>query len=99
MTLLEATRFLKDALGVVDGAQLAALRLGLVGIGIILLLILRPQGLFAEPRKRVRDFFPNDDVVADRPAAARSARAWAADPSVPSFQHRESEVSSRESQL
>jgi ABC-type branched-subunit amino acid transport system permease subunit len=97
MTLLEATRFLKDALGVVDGAQLAALRLGLVGIGIILLLILRPQGLFAEPRKRVRDFFPGDDVTADRPAAAaRSARAFA-DPSVPSFQHRESEVTSRES--
>jgi branched-chain amino acid transport system permease protein len=100
MTLLEATRFLKDALGVVDGAQLAALRLGLVGIGIILLLILRPQGLFAEPRKRVRDFFPDDDVAADRPAAAAlSARAWDADSPVPSFQHRESEVSSRESQV
>jgi branched-chain amino acid transport system permease protein len=98
MTLLEATRFLKDALGVVDGAQLAALRLGLVGVGIILLLILRPQGLFPEPRKRVRDFFPDDDVAADRSAAAtRSARAFAADPSVPSFQHCESEVSSRES--
>jgi branched-chain amino acid transport system permease protein len=89
MTLLEATRFLKDALGVVDGAQLAALRLGLVGIGIILLLILRPQGLFAEPRKRVRDFFPDEDVATGRPAAA--AR------SLPSFQHYESEVSSRES--
>jgi branched-chain amino acid transport system permease protein len=97
MTLLEATRFLKDALGVVDGAQLAALRLGLVGIGIILLLILRPQGLFAEPRKRVRDFFRDDEVLPDRSAAARSPRAFAADPSVPSFQHYESEVSSRES--
>jgi branched-chain amino acid transport system permease protein len=98
MTLLEATRFLKDALGVVDGAQLAALRLGLVGVGIILLLILRPQGLFAEPRKRVRDFFPDDEALPDRSAAAvRSARTFAADPSVPSFQHCESEVSSRES--
>lgn len=61
MTLIEATRFLKDALNVVDGAQLAALRLGLIGIGIILLLILRPQGLMAEPHKRVSDFFPNDE--------------------------------------
>ncbi|HEY0218751.1 MAG TPA: branched-chain amino acid ABC transporter permease [Afipia sp.] len=61
MTLIEATRFLKDVLNVVDGAQLAALRLGLIGIGIILLLILRPQGLMAEPHKRVRDFFPNDE--------------------------------------
>ncbi len=63
MTLIEATRFLKDVLNVVDGAQLAALRLGLIGIGIILLLILRPQGLMAEPHKRVRDFFPSDKGV------------------------------------
>jgi ABC-type branched-subunit amino acid transport system permease subunit len=60
MALIEATRFLKDALNVVDGAQLAALRLGLIGIGIILLLILRPQGMLAEPYQRVRDFFPDD---------------------------------------
>lgn len=61
MTLIEATRFLKDFLNIVDGAQLAALRLGLIGVGIILLLILRPQGLMAEPRKRIHDFFPNDE--------------------------------------
>lgn len=96
MTLLEATRFLKDALAIVDGAQLAALRLGLIGIGIILLLILRPQGLFGEPRKRVRDFFPDDDASAGRAAAPRSTTAWDADPAVPSFQHCESEVSNRE---
>ncbi len=101
MTLIEATRFLKDALAVVDGAQLAALRLGLVGLGIVLLLILRPQGLFAEPQKQVSDFFPDDDVPADRPSAAsqRSAPVWAVDPAgaAPSFKHCESEVSSRES--
>jgi branched-chain amino acid transport system permease protein len=97
MTLLEATRFLKDALAVIDGAQLAALRLGLVGIGIILLLILRPQGLLPEPRRRVSDFFPDRDGSADRTAAVtRPATAWSADPS-PSFQHCESEASSRES--
>ena len=60
MALLEATRFLKDAVEMIDGTQLAALRLGLIGLGIVLLLLLRPQGLFSEPRRRVRDFFPND---------------------------------------
>jgi branched-chain amino acid transport system permease protein len=60
ISLIEATRFLKDVLNVVDGVQLFALRLGLVGVGIILLLLLRPQGMFPEPRKRVQDFFPND---------------------------------------
>jgi ABC-type branched-subunit amino acid transport system permease subunit len=59
MALLEATRFLKDAVEIIDGTQLAALRLGLIGVGIVLLLILRPQGLLAEPQRRVRDFFPD----------------------------------------
>jgi ABC-type branched-subunit amino acid transport system permease subunit len=61
MALLEATRFLKDAVALIDGAQLAALRLGLIGVGIVLLLILRPQGLLAEPQRKVRDFFPDDE--------------------------------------
>ncbi|SDS49511.1 branched-chain amino acid ABC transporter permease [Bradyrhizobium canariense] len=75
MALIEATRFLKDVLQVVDGAQLSALRLGLVGIGIILLLILKPQGLLPEPRKQVRDFFPEseEDVEASRSSPGRSA--------------------------
>jgi ABC-type branched-subunit amino acid transport system permease subunit len=60
MALLEAARFLKDAIQVIDGTQLAALRLGSIGVGIVLLLILRPQGLFPEPRRRVHDFFPDD---------------------------------------
>lgn len=58
MALLEATWFLKDLVPSIDGAQLSALRLGMIGIGIVLLLILRPQGLVAEPRRRAREFFP-----------------------------------------
>ncbi len=61
IALIEATRFLKDALNMIDGVQLFALRLGLVGLGIILLLRLRPQGLLAEPRRRARDFFDDKE--------------------------------------
>jgi branched-chain amino acid transport system permease protein/neutral amino acid transport system permease protein len=61
MALLEATRFLKDAVAMIDGTQLAALRLGLIGVGIILLLILRPQGLLSEPQRRSRDYFPDNE--------------------------------------
>ena len=61
MALLEATRFLKDAVAMIDGTQLAALRLGLIGVGIILLLILRPQGLLPEPQRRSSDFFPDHE--------------------------------------
>jgi ABC-type branched-subunit amino acid transport system permease subunit len=59
MALIEATRFLKDVIPILDSTRLAALRLALIGIGIIVLLIYRPQGLIAEPRLRSRD------VVAD----------------------------------
>jgi branched-chain amino acid transport system permease protein len=58
MALLEGTRFLKDFVSIIDGTQLAALRLGLIGVGIIVLLIFRPQGLVGEPKRHVRDFFP-----------------------------------------
>lgn len=50
MILFEATRFLKDFVSFVDSTQLAALRLGMIGLGIILLLIYRPGGLMTEPR-------------------------------------------------
>jgi branched-chain amino acid transport system permease protein len=50
MALLEATRFLKDVIPFLDGTKLAALRLAMIGAGIILLLIFRPQGAMAEPR-------------------------------------------------
>lgn len=63
MALIEATRFLKDALNMIDGVQLFALRLGLVGLGIILLLRLRPQGLLAEPRRPARDFFDDKEQI------------------------------------
>jgi branched-chain amino acid transport system permease protein len=92
MTLIEATRFLKDALAVIDGAQLAALRLGLVGIGIMVLLIARPQGLIAEPRKRARDFFGEGDAKSD-------ARPWPLQgaPAVATSQTCQSNISSEES--
>jgi branched-chain amino acid transport system permease protein len=63
MALIEATRFLKDALNMIDGVQLFALRLGLVGLGIILLLRLRPQGLLSEPRQLARDFVDNKEQI------------------------------------
>ena len=63
MALIEATRFLKDALNMIDGVQLFALRLGLVGLGIILLLRLRPQGLLSEPRQPARDFFDDKEQI------------------------------------
>jgi branched-chain amino acid transport system permease protein len=63
MALIEATRFLKDALNMIDGVQLFALRLGLVGLGIILLLRLRPQGLLSEPRRPARGFFDDKEQI------------------------------------
>lgn len=61
MVLLEATRFLKDVIPFVDGVQLAALRLALIGAGIIALLIYRPRGLMREPRLKSVDLFPTPD--------------------------------------
>lgn len=58
MALIEGTRFLKDYVAFIDGTQLAALRLGMIGAGIVLLMIYRPQGLLAEPRLRLRDRLP-----------------------------------------
>jgi branched-chain amino acid transport system permease protein len=60
MALIEGTRFLKDAIPILDNTRLAALRLALIGVGIIVLLIYRPQGLIAEPRLRCRDVIPDD---------------------------------------
>ncbi len=48
MFLLEATRFLKDFVVVLDNAQVAAIRLILIGAGLIALLIFRPQGFLGE---------------------------------------------------
>lgn len=61
MALLEGTRFLKDFVTVIDGVQLSAVRLGMIGAGIVLLLILRPQGLAPEPKRRAADVLPHDN--------------------------------------
>ena len=50
MILVEGSRFLKDMFGVLDAAQLAAIRLILIGLGLILFLIYRPQGFLPEYR-------------------------------------------------
>jgi ABC-type branched-subunit amino acid transport system permease subunit len=52
MVLLEGSRFLKDFVDVLDSDQLAAVRLILIGLGLILFLIFRPQGFGREPRLR-----------------------------------------------
>lgn len=58
MFLLEATRFLKDVIDVLDNGQIAAIRLIMIGAGLILLLIFRPQGLAREYRLPAPDITP-----------------------------------------
>jgi len=53
MVLLEGSRFLKDFLPFVNAQQAAALRLMLIGVGLILLLIFRPNGIASEYRLQV----------------------------------------------
>jgi branched-chain amino acid transport system permease protein len=48
--LIESTRFLKDAVEIIDASQLAAFRLILIGAGLVLVLIYRPQGIASEYR-------------------------------------------------
>jgi branched-chain amino acid transport system permease protein len=50
MCLIEGSRFLKDMIQVLDATQLAAIRLILIGLGLILFLIYRPQGFAREYR-------------------------------------------------
>ena len=52
MVLVEGSRFLKDVVEVFDATQLASLRLILIGVGLILFLIYRPQGFMAEHKAR-----------------------------------------------
>jgi branched-chain amino acid transport system permease protein len=54
IALLEGSRFLKDVIPVLDAGQLAAVRLILIGLGLILLLIYLPQGIRREFRLHVR---------------------------------------------
>lgn len=53
MVLLEGSRFLKDAIPALNSDQLAAIRIIIIGVGLILLLILRPQGFLRERRLQV----------------------------------------------
>jgi branched-chain amino acid transport system permease protein len=48
--LLEGSRFLIDAVSIFSSAELAAIRLFLVGTGLVAILILRPAGFWKEPR-------------------------------------------------
>lgn len=50
MCLIEGSRFLKDMVQVLDATQLASIRLILIGLGLILFLIYRPQGFMPEYR-------------------------------------------------
>ena len=53
MVLLEGSRFLKDAIPALDSDQLAAIRIIIIGVGLIGLLIWRPQGFLREYRLKV----------------------------------------------
>jgi len=50
MVLLEGSRFAKDLIPTLDSDQLAAIRIIIIGVGLIVLLIFRPQGFMREYR-------------------------------------------------
>jgi ABC-type branched-subunit amino acid transport system permease subunit len=52
MLLLEGSRFAKDMIPTLDSDQLAAIRIIIIGVGLIVLLIYRPQGFLREYRLR-----------------------------------------------
>jgi len=56
MVLIEGSRFLKDLFNVLDATQLAAIRLIFIGLGLIVFLIYRPQGLLPEYRLKTKSF-------------------------------------------
>ena len=69
MCLIEGSRFLKDLIQVLDATQLAAIRLILIGLGLILFLIYRPQGFMAEYRLKSASLIdPASAPGSDRPA-------------------------------
>lgn len=53
MVLLEGSRFVKDAIPALDSDQLAAIRIIIIGAGLIALLIWRPQGFLREYRLKI----------------------------------------------
>jgi ABC-type branched-subunit amino acid transport system permease subunit len=58
MVLFEGTRFLKDFLPFLEPSQAAPLRLILIGVGLILMLIFRPDGVVPEYRLSVHERTP-----------------------------------------
>jgi branched-chain amino acid transport system permease protein len=67
MSLIESTRFLKDAINILDATQLSALRLIAVGVGLVLLLIYRPQGIAWEYRLKSKTLVPHEAASAALP--------------------------------
>jgi ABC-type branched-subunit amino acid transport system permease subunit len=61
MVLFEGTRFLKDFLPFLEPSQAAPLRLILIGVGLILMLIFRPDGVVPEYRLSVHERTPRTD--------------------------------------
>lgn len=53
MILLEGSRFARELIPGLDSDQLAAIRIIMIGVGLILLLIFRPQGFMREYRLKV----------------------------------------------
>ena len=53
MLLLEGSRFVKDLIPGIDSDQLAAIRIIIIGVGLIMLLIYKPQGYLREYRLQV----------------------------------------------
>jgi branched-chain amino acid transport system permease protein len=68
MTVIESARFLKDAVTFLDATQLASLRLIFVGLGLILLLIYRPQGYFREYRLKMSSLIRAGGASASEPS-------------------------------
>jgi branched-chain amino acid transport system permease protein len=54
MVLLEGTRFLKDFVPFLSAQQAASLRLAMIGAGLVLILIFRPDGISSEYRLSVQ---------------------------------------------
>jgi branched-chain amino acid transport system permease protein len=54
MVLLEGTRFLKDFVPFLSAQQAASLRLALIGAGLVLILIFRPDGISSEYHLSIR---------------------------------------------
>lgn len=71
ITLIESTRFLKDIFEVIDSGQLAALRFILVGAGLVLVLIYRPQGISSEFRLKSASLVDQKSDMSNETAPVR----------------------------